>query len=148
MVRLCQRDPRWATLKLGGSALTVGRWGCTTTAVAMLSDYFGEAKTPKQMASVSSLFTEGGLIVWSQLANVFKRFAFEKRLYAFSKAEVDKSLLDPDKAVILEVDKCHWVTTVRRNGTSYVVADPWTGADVDVLKKYGKITGSAHFTRA
>ena len=40
MIKLSQRDPQWGDLKLGESNLTINRWGCTTTALSMLSDYF------------------------------------------------------------------------------------------------------------
>lgn len=143
---LSQRDPLWAQLPLGASKLTVGRFGCTTTCISMLSDYFGCFRTPAQIARVIEYYTGGGLIIWKKLG--FSLMAFERRLHGRDDVEIHRALKDPKRAVILEVNNgAHWVVALRSTliGNSYIVADPWDGTKVDVIKRYHNITGAAYF---
>src|SRR3990167_584496 len=146
MIKLSQRDPQWGDLKLGESNLTINRWGCTTTALSMLSDYFQSYFNPGELATKILKYTKDGLIIWQSVNNI-RHMAFEKRLYGRNDSEILKSLKDPTKAVILEVDGKHWVTAVRKSlvGKSYKVADPWFGDICTVPGRYKKITGSSHF---
>ena len=145
---LSQRDPKWSADKLGSSSLTLGRFGCTTTSVSMLTDYFGEWMTPKQMAHDVNWYTKDGLILWKNLH--FKNMKFDRREYGRNDYDIQAALKDPDRAVILEGNNhSQWVTALRKTliGKSYVVADPWLGTKVDVLKVYKNITGAAYFSR-
>lgn len=148
MKLLSQRDPRWANVKLGKSSLLMGRYGCTTTAISMLSDYFGSFFDPTVLGTVTLKYTPDGLLLWPSVDNI-TNMRFEKRLYGRHDSEILKSLKDPDKACILEVEGRHWVTAMKKTlfGNSYIVADPWLGDKCDVLKRYKTITGSAHFLR-
>lgn len=145
---LSQRDPRWANEKLGTSYVTVGRYGCTITCLSMLSDFFGRFKTPRYLAKYLK-YTKDGLIIWGSMPAVLP-FKLEKRLYRRDDAEIKKSLKDPKKAVILQVDNYHWVVclgTYRFAPWIYRCADPWTGKKQVLLRPlglYSKITGSAH----
>lgn len=147
MQYLSQRNPNWASVKMAPSQLTLGRYGCTSTCISMLSDYFGCFKSPSEMIwSKVIKYTIDGLILWNSL--FMPCFKFEKRLYGFHKAEIDKSLADPNKAVILEVaNRSHWVVALRKNfwGNDYWICDPWDGKKKLCLKTYRNITGSAHF---
>ena len=148
MIILSQRDPRWATLKLGISPLTVGRYGCTTTCVSMLTDYFWCYTNPAQLAGQKDLYTKDGLILWNNLE--FRKMRFVNRFYMRDDEKIADALKDPDKAVILEVaNRSHWVVGLRPTyiGDSYVVADPWSGDKCDVIKRYKNITGGAYFAR-
>lgn len=145
---LGQRDPRWAADKLGGSSLTVGRFGCTTTAIAMLSDYFKSFKNPGQIAHNVNNYTPGGLILWNNLNTQFEHMKFVWRDYHRDDAKIQDALRDPDKAVILQVNHgAHWVTGIRKTlfGGSYIVADPLFGDKCDAIERYGNITGAAFF---
>lgn len=147
MIHLSQRDLRWAHVKMAPSNLTLGRFGCTTTALSMLSDYFGCFVDPKRMVDNNVKYTAEGLIIWQSIN--FPNFKFEKRLFGWQMAEIDKSLKDPNKAVILQVNNgAHWVVaTCRIPGTKhYFIVDPWTGKMSTTLA-YKNITGSAHFVR-
>lgn len=142
---LCQRDPMWASLKLGVSNLTCARFGCTTTSISMLSDYFGCYKSPGELASNKNYYTRDGLILWS--ATSFACFRHAKRLYGYNATEIDISLKDPNKAVILEIwNKSHWVVAIKRDlFGNYVIADPWDGKKKTIKAK--DITGSSHFIK-
>ena len=147
MITLSQRDSRWSQIKLGDSPLTVGRYGCTTTCVSMLTDYFKCFVDPGAMAKERLRFTSGGLLIWSSVN--FPRMKFEKRLYSRNDAEIVKSLLrDPNRAVIFEVDYSHWVVATGKLPWTdiYTIADPWRG-DRSLSTRYKRITGSAHFIK-
>lgn len=148
MIYLSQRDPRWAALKLGQSKLTVGRYGCTTTCISMLSDYFKSFIDPGKLATATLKYTKDGLIIWQSVDNI-PHMKFEARMYGQKDAEIMASLKDPKKAVILQVNNGqHWVVALRRsiwNKKDYTVLDPWTGKQCGALKIYHNITGSAHF---
>lgn len=112
----------------------------------MLSDYFKCYEDPKKIASHSSYYTGDGLIIWANLK--FKNFKFSLRGYGRHDDVIQKALKDPKQAVILEVNKSHWVVVVRKNVFGRLIAaDPWTGKDCDVIKKYKSITGYALFVR-
>jgi ABC-type bacteriocin/lantibiotic exporter with double-glycine peptidase domain len=140
---LSQRDPRWAAQKLGKSVCTVGRYGCTITCLSMLSDWFKKFRSPWDLARELS-YTIDGLVIWSSLPKVLP-FKLEKRLYSKNDAEIVKSLKDPKKAVILQVDGYHWVLLLNKIGPLYWIADPWTGSKKFLNGSYKSITGSAHF---
>lgn len=141
---LSQRDPRWSAIKMKPSSLTLGRYGCTTTCISMLSDFYGCFVNPGKAAGENIKYTGTGLIMWDKIN--FPNFKFEKRRYGFSKTEIDYSLDRPALSVILEVDSSHWVVALRRVPFTnlYWIADPWDGKK-KLSSAYKKITGSAHF---
>jgi hypothetical protein len=147
MTIFSQRDPRWAAREIGLSKLTVGRFGCTLTSVAMLSTYFGENLDPGSILSLLK-FTPGGLLIWKSAD--FAKFRFERRVYYRDNASISAALKDLNRAVILEVaQKSHWVVATGWQPETYCfkIADPWLG-DHSNMKRYGdNITGMAFFTK-
>lgn len=152
MKRLSQRDPKWSAKKLGKSSLTVGRWGCTTTCVSMLSDYFGQYVSPEKLAAKKELFTADGRIIWLRIKDTFTKFRFVYRYYTYTKANshiLFDAISDPKKASLVTVDSdSHWLVPTRKSGSDIIAADPWTGKDENLLKKYGRISGFVVFERA
>lgn len=149
MIYLSQRDPKWCENKLGGSKLTIGRYGCTTTCISMLSDYFGYYLSPDKIAANKTFYTKDGLILWQNLNIVSMKF--ERREYGEVDNEIIAALKDKNRAVMLEVNNGqHWVVAVKKNmiGDDYVVADPWLGDKCGVKKRYHNITGAAYFSRS
>ena len=148
MTILSQRNPNWASMRIGLSNLTIGRFGCTLTSLSMLSEYFNGFVAPPNIAKNGAWFTPDGLILWGKLN--FPTMKFEKRLYSRDDAAITAALKDPNKGVLLEVaDKSHWVLGLRKTlfGKDYVVADPWFGDTCNVLIRYKNITGAAVFAR-
>lgn len=145
MIRLSQRDPRWANAHLGASNLLVGAYGCTTTVLSMFSDYFGCYLSPGEIAAHNSWYTPSGLVMWTKLA--FAKMAFTWRQYGENDAEIDAALADPDRAVGLQVNGGkHWIAATKKvmrgNIHDYIAADPWTGRDCYAKLTYKNITGS------
>lgn len=148
MKYLSQRDPLWSKNLIGASKLTIHDFGCTLTCISMLSDFFKGYLRPDEIAAHKEWFTRAGLIDWSALK--LPTISWEKRLRVKDDAEIIKSLKDPKKAVILEVQipkGRHWLVCIGKElfGPGYRVIDPWTGKKSST-KAYGNlITGSAHF---
>lgn len=146
---LSQRDLAWSSKFLGSSKLTVGRYGCTTTCVSMLSDYFGCYKSPLELAGNAKNYTKDGLILWTNLT--FAKMKFTLRANGRDDGMIQEALKNPNKAVMLQVNNgAHWVVALRKTlfGKSYIVADPWSGDRCDVIKRYHNITGMAFFAKA
>ena len=140
---ISQRNPLWSQHKLGKSNLTIGLFGCTTCCICMVADYFGEYHDPVAMQGYQG-YTPEGLIIWESLK--LKKMKFGKRLRKFDPAEIQVSLKDPKKAVILEVENRHWVVALNKLPfvNVYRIADPWTGT-IRLSTAYKYISGSAHF---
>lgn len=148
MIKICQRDPRWSQITLGQTPFTIGRWGCTTCCLSMLSDYFDCYYSPDELAKTILQYTKDGLIVWKSV-NKMAKMQFEKRLFGqCNHEEIQKSLKDPKKAVILEVEGKHWVLATSKipYTKTYWIIDPWTGTKKTTMAYKNKITGSAHFS--
>lgn len=149
---LSQRDPAWAETKIGATTLTLGRWGCTTTAVSMASDYFNCYKSPLELAKNVHNYNEEGEILWWNLK--FDNMQFVKRMKGTTAdlmPKIKEILKDPDRVAVVEVNnKSHWVLaySTRWFSNDLAVADPWYGKVVPVLKLYKNLTGLAVFRRS
>lgn len=156
---LSQRDPRWSETIIGSGRLKVGRYGCTTTCLSMLSQFFGCYQDPGQIASDKGNY-DGSEVNWMKLR--FPTFSFRWREGSYFGASVidmdmikaylahgDNSQLDKDRAVILEVaDRSHWVVGLWETYDKDILCiDPWTGRTCDLFKTYRNITGASFFQR-
>jgi ABC-type bacteriocin/lantibiotic exporter with double-glycine peptidase domain len=141
---LSQRDPTWSNVKLGASPLTIGRYGCTTTGLSMLSDYFYCYMRPDQIAAQTNWYTPQGLVIWGNLD--FKHMEFVKRGFGWKTNEIEAAIKSPDMAILLEVNNAHWVVALSKALLgAYRIADPFFG-DKSTTKRYGNaITGYAIF---
>lgn len=147
MVSYNQRDSRWANQNLGSSNLKMGLFGCTTTAIADLSTYFGDNLNPSQVADWIKY--SNGLVLWQSCR--FNHFQFERREYLRNEANILAAIKDPNRAVLLQVDNgAHWVvaTGVPNWFNWYIkIADPWFGDKADMGRYGNSITGAAYFKR-
>ena len=150
MIPLSQRDPRWANVKLKGTNLTLGKVGCTTTCISMLSRYFGIGASPVFLASSALDYTPDGLLKWESV-NRLSHMRFDKRGYGRDDKEIQDALSDPDRAVILQVaNGSHWIVAVRKSFlvNDYICYDPWDGKRCAAIAKYKNITGFATFKKS
>lgn len=146
MTSYSQRDPRWAQKKLGTSGLTMAQAGCTTTAIADLSTYFGDNLNPDQLRQ--KIKYDRGLVIWQSCK--FKTFQFWFREHGRNDTNIKNALADPNIAVILQVNfGKHWVVASGYDAANklFKIADPWYG-DRSTMKRYSNsITGAAYFRR-
>lgn len=127
ITKYSQNDPSWKNYKLGYSTLKMSSYGCTTSAICTLASWFGDKITPGQLCRQGFCYTNGGLIIWKQLENVFSKIKFLYRYYSFKEEIVDEYLVkNPDTAVLLNVDKgYHWVAALSKTKTGYKCSDPY-----------------------
>jgi hypothetical protein len=146
MKLLSQRDKLWGKVKLGRSELTCEKFGCTTTGLSMLSDYFGCFLRPDDIARMLDWYTPTGLILWTKLN--FSRMVFVRRFYKFNAATINLAIKDPNLACMLEVDGNHWVVAVSKLPfvNVYRIADPWD-SKIKFSTAYKPITGGAIFRK-
>lgn len=141
MVILSQLDQRWSKIKMLPSNITIGKAGCTTTAICMLSDYFKCFRTPDQVVNVNIFYNKDGEIIWS--LTKFDKFKFEWRSYGRDNQKINESLKLKEKACILQIHDSHWVVAIRRIGPLIWVYDPWGGTKHFINQSI--VTGAAHF---
>lgn len=146
MIKLSQRDPRWAKILLGPSKCTVYQYGCTTTAISMFSDWYGDYKNPGVLARSLS-YTSQGYILWNSIGKVFSKLQFKWRFYTNDKGLITTALSSKNDTVLLNVDRSyHWVSALYHIPfVGYMCADPWIGANR--IYKYSDIVGGALLTR-
>lgn len=150
MQRLSQRDERWASVKLGKSPLTVGRFGCTITSICMLhSGFYGQEYIRPDQAAKTFSFTRSGLIQWGETN--FPGMKFVKRGYGFHYADIKEFASKPNCGVIVEVENgTHWCAVHSWNSwfSRPTLIDPWTSKVLWNWKKtYRNITGYALFKK-
>ena len=74
-----QTNPVWSGLKLGRSPLSMGRYGCVTTAVAESLRLAGYEVDPGVVCAALSAqggYTAGGLIIWDGVTRSFPQWAW------------------------------------------------------------------------
>lgn len=150
MLYLSQRDVAWANTKIGKTGLRLSDWGCTLTALSMLSSFYDCYKSPKELAQIPYLFDRTGRIIWTAIPRVFgNKIKFEWRQYGRLDSAIRKSIVgSPKTSVLLEVNnKRHWVVGIATEGSrDYWIVDPIDGKKKLLSKTYPNITGSAHLT--
>jgi ABC-type bacteriocin/lantibiotic exporter with double-glycine peptidase domain len=149
MKYLCQTSPEWAGVKIGNTKQTVGRIGCAISCVSMISDYFGEYKSPKEIAQKGH-FTTDGRLYWDSISKLFKKFKFVSRT-GKNMAKIKQAIVDPNQAVMIQVNNgSHWMTCVHAEtyASDFLCVDPINGKVRSALGDYRNITGAAFFTKA
>jgi hypothetical protein len=163
---ISQQDPKWRDIKMSGSQLTIGDYGCAITCVSMLTDYYGCKQTPDQIGT-NPKFVVNGNMNWIGLD--FPTFSFryaDGNQFNTNKSVIDNALLksylsdiyNGDRSAIIQI-----TVTPPKGGKSYthflvglwtlpddiMVIDPWDGKSKPLFASYpySKITEVCYFTR-
>lgn len=145
---LSQRDPRWASIKLGTSNSTIGSHGCLMTDATMLIRYLlGVDITPADLNAwliANGGYSGGNLFIWAILNKYDPRISFG---YRYSTAALDKidEQLALGRPVIIHVDGIpatspideHWVLVVGKENGQYIINDPIDGVQFPFNNRYG-----------
>ncbi len=130
MQPLSQRDKRWKDIKLGTSNTTIGNYGCTITAIAMIIGTTPDVVN-ERMKQVGG-FHKGNLVIWKKIEEAFPGIK-TRRVWSYDNADVKANV----KHVLVEVDGKpiggfrHWVVYVG----GQKLYDPWDGK-VDPTSDY------------
>jgi hypothetical protein len=146
MIKLTQRDKRWASELLGKSKCTCYQFGCVITSIAMFSDWYKDYKNPGILARTLS-YTKDGLLIWSSIGNVFSKLQFKWRFFSHDKKLITDALSSKNDTVLLNVDRGkHWVAALYHIPlVGYRCTDPWVGYDRTYT--YSEVSGGALLTR-
>lgn len=142
-----QGDPKWGSVKIGQTGVTIASQGCVITALSDILFWYGEDKTPDVLAKLLS-YTPTGKLYWQSITEKTSA-EFLYRYYNFdanTKQVVAEALKHPTKCVMLEFPYAgarHWVwATGKTIFGNYKIADPLKG-DFATSSRYGSPIGCA-----
>jgi peptidoglycan hydrolase CwlO-like protein len=123
-----QDNPDWASMNIGDSDSTIGRYGCALTSLAMVLTKYGVNKTPADIASNPAYFNND-LIVWPSIGG--------HSLHGGGGwSDVDSSIAD-GRPVITKLNAyggTHFVVIYSKSSDGkYLILDPISGS-----RTYGK----------
>ncbi len=134
---LSQQDPRWKDKTLGQDQITIGKFGCLLSCMAMVANAYGADETPASLNDkmVAAGGFMGALVMPSVMPRAVPQVRFIKYIPCRGQAaplvEIDAALA-ADKPVIVEVDyspaqglQNHWVVIYAKKGEDYLIRDPW-----------------------
>lgn len=135
---LSQMDFRWKNKQLGADpAVTIGKYGCLLTSMAVVANYYGCDETPASlndhMLKVGGF--QGALVIPALISGALPSVRFQKYVQCSSPpaplADIDASLA-ARQPVIVKVDyskapgiQDHWVVLYAKQGNDYLIQDPW-----------------------
>lgn len=128
MTPLSQRDTKWASQKLGFGTVTIGGYGCTITALAMLLGTTPDIVNEKLKSVNGFAGSTKNLVVWSAIDKAFPGATFIWRGYGYDNDKV-KEAIDKSGGCLVEVDGArigasrHWVLYIGDGQMN----DPWFG---------------------
>lgn len=137
---LWQKDPRWGSIKLGNSYLTLATDGCLVTDFAMVIGVT-PAEFNARMKAVGG-FT-GARIYWGMIEEAYPdcKYVWAYDCY-YIPAPLDKidEFLGQGIPVMVHVTRNgyqHWVLIVGKDGNDYTINDPIDGHKVSFRERYG-----------
>lgn len=122
-----QRDERWAKQMIGGSSETIYDVGCLISDIAMISTFYGDRKTPSDIASNSSYFFSNTAYMnypWPSVAG--KSYSV---LSDFTAMDNELSAGRPVIAHLNLGGDGHFIVIKKKEGDDYIIHDPWYGYD-------------------
>ncbi len=148
LVYYSQQDPQWKAdiLGFGDPGDTIGYVGCALTSVAMLLSGHGYVETPKtlnkKLQSVGGFASAG--IRWGSVSQIVPQISVKSNI-SCNNTDAPLGLIDSSIAagqpVIVMVDSTpapglltHWVVLYAKEGSDYLMLDPWP-YQTDVKKK-------------
>jgi len=148
-----QKDPRWASKKIGKSSLTFSQAACLICCEAMIAKYYGREETPETLhdkIEAKGGFTSTGSYYWNTIGKIFTDI--KESIYATPNPLTDeqigiiKTSIDNGHPVICQIDydpkdidaDMHFVVFTGYNPSDendFTIADPIAGKEKS-LKSY------------
>ena len=130
MENLSQRDSRWKDIKIGNSTSSIGNYGCTITAIAMLADTTPDVVNAF-LTAVNGFSVDR--IIWNKINETKLGLTFPDmgRQYAYNDVAV-REAIEKNSGCLVEVDfdgvvatpsDRHWVLYIG----NHQLIDPWDG---------------------
>jgi len=129
-VAYLQKDPRWASQRMGGSGETLETDGCLVTATAMVLGNLGYETDPgdlnNRLKSVNG-FTDQGWLIWSAIDKVTDGGATARYYDSVNNEIIDECMSDgyyPLARFILPSGRSHWAMILHRSEKGFHMRDP------------------------
>lgn len=147
---LKQGDQQWANVWIGKTNYTLKKVGCTTTAISVLTAWYGRYVTPAKLARLLT-YNSNAEIIWKSINDVCP-FDFVWRYYQYDKAKLLEILYSDDNSAIVRVPyagAAHWLAMIGYDAKrGFIAIDPLYGDSCFVFERYGSINGFAEFKRS
>jgi peptidoglycan hydrolase CwlO-like protein len=122
-----QRDERWATKTIGNSQETILDVGCLISDIAMVFTFYGDRKTPADIAGNTSYF-------FSHTAYILRPWPSPsgKSYVELSDMGTVDGELSAGRPVIVHLNlggDGHFIVLKKKEGDDYIMHDPWYGYD-------------------
>ncbi len=130
-----QRDSRWANVRIGSSSEVVLDVGCLVTSVAMVYKSQGKDVTPETIAKRKNYFlTNTAYMI------VPDDFSSSWGSYSGLASQIDANLKKGIPVIVgLKAGPygTHFVVLSSKDGSDYIMYDPWYGPDLKLTSHYG-----------
>ncbi len=138
-VYFSQKDPRWASDRLGRTSDTMESDGCLVSATAMVLGNLGFETNPgdlnKRLTAVDG-YTKNGWLIWSAIDKVTDNQATARYYDSVSNEIIDGCIADgyyPLARFILPNGRSHWSVILRRSEFGYHMRDPLHASDQPLI---------------
>lgn len=150
---LNQRDPRWASVSMGGDGKMIGNWGCLLTAYNMQANYWKLcADTPDQFmvrlknaGAMNGPYMNPGALktAFPDRVNYLGYESRSELLDARIRASIGRGIPVPARVDFNPTTgqwEQHWVLVAGYTNDDFIIADPWHG-DVTLVSNRYNISG-------
>lgn len=150
-----QNDPLWASDTIGGSRETLSQVGCTISSVAMAASCLDYEISPKELNArliQNNGYTARGWIIWSKVTEATDGNIQVKMVPHVSYSEIDSAIGQGQIPIVkfhLSNGVPHWAPIVGKNGTEYLIRDPFDQSKqvVPLSSRTNKILSVRYVTR-
>ncbi len=125
-----QKDPKWASDRLGKTSDTMGRDGCLVTAAAMALTNLGFQTNPKDLnkrLTATKSYTNRGWLIWDGIRRVTDGRAKATYYDKVDAETIDACMTRGDYPMVqfyLPNGRSHWAMIVRHDARGYHMRDP------------------------
>ena len=129
-VTYSQKDPNWASDRLGQTSDTMGRDGCLVTSAAMALTNLGFQTNPKDLnkrLNATKSYTSRGWLIWDGIRRVTDGRAKATYYDKVDAETIDACMTRGDYPMVqfyLPNGRSHWAMIVRHDARGYHMRDP------------------------
>ena len=129
-VAYSQKDPQWASDRLGTTSDTMGRDGCLVTAAAMALTNLGFQTNPKDLnkrLTATKSYTNRGWLIWDGISRVTDGRAKATYYDKVDASTIDACMMRGDYPMVqfyLPNGRSHWAMIVKHDARGYHMRDP------------------------
>ncbi|HCG35574.1 MAG TPA: hypothetical protein DER23_04430, partial [Clostridiales bacterium] len=142
-----QSDPRWGSMTLGTGKTTMAASGCVVTSLAMLAVHYGlqnettfNPGTLLQSFNTAEALTSGGSLYWNMVDSVLPGIVYKGKAdltgTVANKASALNNYMAQGYAVLINVNRSHWVALRYVSGDIVSIFDPASPQNSNLFTSY------------